>query len=244
MMRFLLVFLSFILLCSTADALPRLEVVTEEWRPYNYLDENGTLIGGATEKVKRVLDKAGVEYEMQVYPWVRALKIARQKPNTLIYSIFRTPERESWFHWGCPLLQPVKEYVFTLKSRKDIKIRTLEDAKQYITSTVRGSVGHDFLVNQGFEAGKNLDVAADASAIPRKLLAGRVDLTMTTEYTMFEALKHIGMSYDLVERGIEIKEVDTNRACFAFNLDSDPALINIVLKALEEDNKDPSVVQP
>ncbi|WP_462172966.1 substrate-binding periplasmic protein [Pseudoalteromonas xiamenensis] len=173
-MRFLLVFLSFILWCSTADALPRLEVVTEEWRPYNYLDENGTLIGGATEKVKRVLDKAGVEYEMQVYPWVRALKIARQKPNTLIYSIFRTPERESWFHWGCPLLQPVKEYVFTLKSRKDIKIRTLEDAKQYITSTVRGSVGHDFLVNQGFEAGKNLDVAADASAIPRKLLAGRV----------------------------------------------------------------------
>ncbi len=70
------------------------------------------------------------------------------------------------------------------------------------------------------------------------------DLTMTTEYTMFEALKHIGMPYDLVERGIEIKEVDTNRACLAFNLDSDPALINIVLKALEEDNKDLSVVQP
>lgn len=242
---------SLFLLCSqithSADqevSLPQLNVVTEEWLPYNYTDENGKVIGRATEKVKYILDDAGVDYEIRVYPWVRAMKLATEQPNTLIYSIFRTPEREDLFHWVCPLLQPVREYLFKLNSRADIQINSLEDAKNYITAIVRGSVGYNFLIAEGFKAGENLDVSAESISIPKKLIAGRVDLVMTTEYTISESLKSVGYSYEQVERLIEIHAIDSRRACMAFSLATDPRLIHLVSEALVRYNNNPNFPKP
>lgn len=224
--------------------LPKLQVVTEEWLPYNYTDEQGNIIGRATNKVKSVLDDAGLDYEIRVYPWLRAMKLATEQPNTLIYSIFRTPERENLFHWVCPLLEPIREYLFKLKSRTDIHVVSVDDAKKYITAIVRGSVGYNFLLEQGFKAGGNLDVSADPLNIPKKLVAGRVDLVMTTEFTLSESLKLVGASYELVERLIEVRAIDSRRACMAFSLNTDPQIITAVSNALMRYNDNPLLPKP
>lgn len=224
--------------------LPKLQVVTEEWLPYNYTDEQGNIIGRATNKVKYLLDDAGLDYEISVYPWLRAMKLATEQPNTLIYSIFRTPEREDLFHWVCPLLEPVREYLFKLKRRDDIAIESLDDAKQYITAIVRGSVGYNFLLERGFKAGENLDVSADSLSIPKKLIAGRVDLVMTTEFTISESLKSVGYTYDEVTRLIEIHAIDSRRACMAFNKKTDPRIIEKVTFALQQYQNNPTLPKP
>ena len=74
-----------------------INVVTENSFPYQYL-ENFSIEGPASRLVKRVLEEAGFEYSQTVLPWARAYKYAQTAPNTLIYSIARTPERENNFN--------------------------------------------------------------------------------------------------------------------------------------------------
>lgn len=213
-----------------------LNVVTEEWVPYNFTNDQGVIVGRATQKVREVLADAQISYEIRSYPWMRSMKLAQTVPNTMIYSIYRTPERENLFLWACPLLQPVKEYLFKLKTRKDINLKSLDDAKQYLISVVRGSVANEFLIKKGFENGKNIDLTADPSSRPRKLLAGRIDFILTTEYSAYESLKQIGANYDMVEIALEVTNTNNNRACLAFSPNSDLKLVESVRAALKRHN--------
>ena len=52
-----------------------LEVVTEQYPPYNY-EEDGQVKGVGTEVVEEVLKEAGIDYNIKVLPWARALKKA------------------------------------------------------------------------------------------------------------------------------------------------------------------------
>ncbi|WP_247749689.1 substrate-binding periplasmic protein [Pseudoalteromonas viridis] len=221
----------------TSEPAIQLQVVTEEWVPYNYTNQQGLVDGRATQKVREVLDAAGISYEIQVFPWTRAMKIAQTQPNTMIYSIFRTPEREAHFEWACPLLRPVKEHLFRLASRNDIKLNSLNDAKRYITALVRGSVVHEYLLSKGFKGGVNLDLSADPSSLIKKLLAGRVDFLITTEFTIYEALRRIDKPYEMVISALEVRERSGERACMAFHPKTDSELINQVRRALAEHNR-------
>ncbi|KZN59297.1 hypothetical protein N473_03820 [Pseudoalteromonas luteoviolacea CPMOR-1] len=230
-----------VLLCciSSGQAIadvPKLQVVTEEWVPYNYADQQGEIVGRATEKVREVLELAGIEYDIKLYPWARSMKLTQTQANTMIYSIYRSGDREHLFEWACPLMRPVRQYLFRLRNRNDIKVATLEDAKKYVISIVRGSVVHEFLTKQGFEAGVNLDITADPSASQRKLLAGRIDFLLTTEYTMHATLKSIGVAYETVVPVLEVRNNSDRRACMAFNLNTDKELIERVRRALAEHN--------
>ncbi|MCF2857609.1 transporter substrate-binding domain-containing protein [Pseudoalteromonas sp. SMS1] len=226
-----------IALNAVSAPLPKLQVVTEEWVPYNYANDDGVIVGRATKKVREVLDAAGVEYDIRLYPWARSMKLAKTQPNTMIYSIYRNAEREKLFEWACPLMRPVRQYLFKLKSRDDIQVNSIEEAKKYVISVVRGSVVHEYLVNQGFEAGVNLDITADPSASQKKLVAGRIDFLLTTEYTMYERLRLMGVDYSNVEPALEVRNSSDRRACMAFQLDTNKVLIDKIKRALAEHNK-------
>jgi polar amino acid transport system substrate-binding protein len=36
---------------------------------------------------------------MEVYPWVRAYKMAQTTPNVMLFSILLNPQRENLFKW-------------------------------------------------------------------------------------------------------------------------------------------------
>jgi polar amino acid transport system substrate-binding protein len=227
----------FVICCFHVDAEEaKLHVVTEEWVPYNFTNSQGEIVGRATKKVREILADAQITYDIQSYPWARSMKLAQTNRNTMIYSIYRTPEREKLFQWVCPLLRPVKEYFFKLKTRTDIKLASIEDAKRYLVSVVRGDSSNEFLIKNGFEYGKNIDITADPSSSPRKLLAGYTDLIMATEYTAFESLKAINVSYDKVEIALEVTNVNNNRACIAFSHNTDKKIVDKVKAALKQHN--------
>ncbi|MCF6437140.1 MULTISPECIES: substrate-binding periplasmic protein [Pseudoalteromonas] len=225
-----------LLLPCFSNAQLLLNVVTEEWVPYNFTNEKGEIVGRATKKVREVLDAADVQYEIRSYPWARSMKLAQSNKNTMIYSIYRTQERENLFQWACPLLNPVKEYLFKLRTRDDIHIESLEDAKKYTISLVRGSVSHEYLLEMGFKNGVNLDLTADPSASPRKLLARRADFIITTEYTAYERMRELGHPYELLEAVHEVKNANERRACMAFSKDTNAKLVSRIRKALAEHN--------
>ena len=75
--------------CAEVNAL-KLRVVTENLYPYNYMDK-GVVKGMSTEIVKKVLDNAGIDYEITVYPGPEHTILHFQEPNVLIYTIIRIP---------------------------------------------------------------------------------------------------------------------------------------------------------
>ncbi|WP_372769206.1 substrate-binding periplasmic protein [Pseudoalteromonas sp.] len=221
---------------GTASSKTELSVVTEEWRPFNYTDENGEIVGSSTIKVKAILDSLGYQYQIHSYPWVRAMEMAKTNTNTLLYSIFRTPERESLYQWVCPLMASVKIYLFHLKDRTDINLTSLDDAKKYITSVRRKTRGHDYLINQGFVEGVNLDVTSDPEAEKRKFLAGRVHFLMQSEWEMSELLKTSNLSFKDVTRSIEVTSKNARQACIAFSKSTDKRIVSEVQDALDKYN--------
>lgn len=150
-----------------------LQVVTENWRPYSY-EENNKVKGSATKIIRKVLKQANIQHKIRVYPWARTYKIATEEKNVLIYAIARTPERENMFKWGRPITAPDNTYLYKLSERKDIIINELNDAKQYQIGVIRKSVYHQFLLKHGFS--DNLQVVPRQGLNHKKLLVKRIDL--------------------------------------------------------------------
>ena len=152
------------------------QVVTENFYPYNYLDENAQIVGQSTELVKQVLNNADVDFSLALYPWTRAMSLASDKPNVLIYTILRTPEREPDFHWICPVAPKRLHKLFRLQQRPDVVVNSLQDIKNYSIAVTRDTFLHKFMLQLGLIEGQNLQVTADDKVNITLFLAGRVDL--------------------------------------------------------------------
>ena len=53
-------------------------------------------------------------------------------------------------------IYPLKDHLWALKSRNDISINSLEDAKHYLIGIPRSDNQHQYLTQQGFQSPKNL----------------------------------------------------------------------------------------
>lgn len=210
-----------------------LQVVTEEWPPFNYTNPQGEIVGRSTEVVKSVLAQANIDYTLHSYPWMRALHLAKTQPNVMIYSIYKNTERENWFQWVCPLIPAVKIYVYRLRSRPDVKMNNIGEATHYKTGSNKNDSSHKYLLKHGFVAGMNLDLTNDSAATIRKFVAGRLDFLMQTEYSMITQLDSIGMEYNEVEKLFAVREHEFGAPCLAFSLDTPKAVVEQVRAILQ-----------
>lgn len=80
------------------------QVVSKEWAPYNY-QENGQLTGMATDIVRAIMALNGDDFEMLVLPSMRASHALQTRPRTIMFSMFRTAEREALYKWVVPSVE-------------------------------------------------------------------------------------------------------------------------------------------
>ncbi len=178
-------------LLSSVHAKENILIVTEEWVPYNYM-ENGEITGTATDIVKHILKELNKSYDIEMLPSARSLYQLNNRPRTMMFSMFRTPEREPRYQWIGPLADGAvyfyknKDAQLTIKSPEDLK-----NPKLSICTRHAGSI-HDLLVKQGFS---NLDtLATDGLSIYQKLLAGRCDIAISdTDLGVRHILKTLGL---------------------------------------------------
>jgi polar amino acid transport system substrate-binding protein len=151
----------------------QLQVVTELSPPYQTLVQN-EVSGTATKVVKSLLSASNLSATFNMYPWARAYSKAISEPNTLIYSIARSEERNVLFHW----LLPVAEYKFGLvglRERTDIDIIDLKDVSKFVLAIQRDDIAHQWALKQGLEEGKQLIVCSDIGCSWQLLLNKKVD---------------------------------------------------------------------
>nr|WP_082305698.1 MULTISPECIES: transporter substrate-binding domain-containing protein [unclassified Pseudoalteromonas] len=173
-----------------------------------------------------MLDKLKLSYTIKSDPWARAIMIAQKNDNTLIYSIFKTPERVDKFQWVCSFLPPVKVYLFKLKNRYDLKVNNLEQVKHHTISINRGDSSNEYLRSVGFESGINLDVTSSDEVSINKLFLNRVDFLVQTEFTANQLLRSLNKPENSLTMVLELKNYSNNAICMAFSLATDQSLVN------------------
>ncbi len=188
-----------------------LMIITEDYPPLNYV-ENNELKGPAVDIVRAIKDRIGTGAKIKVYPWARAYKYLETKKNTALFSTTRTKSREGHFKWVGPIAEK-KIGLFALKDRS-IKLKTLEDAKEYLIGVQRGGVGMQYLTEQGYE---NFDASTTASANFKKLLKGRNDLWFSSNATVAGNAKKLNADLTAFEL---VLEVENTFMAIAFNKDT------------------------
>ena len=158
-------------LCAAASGEPRPHLfIGTENSPPSVMMDNGRLVGYTTDKVKEIMARAGIEYEIEILPFKRAYLLSQTRADVCIYSLTRLPEREQMFKW----VGPTHESDWTLFGRagRNYHVRKLDDARQYRIGAYFGDVRGDVLAAQGF----TVDTVRERLSNPRKLLVDRIDL--------------------------------------------------------------------
>lgn len=207
---------------STIDA------VTED-SSYSYL-ENGQVVGPATAVVTATLERAGLlDYQLAVYPWARAYDLARAEPNVLIYPLMRTPEREQNFKW-IGEFEEIKSVLYKLRSRNDLSLQQLNDAKGLNTGVVRDDVREQYLRNIGFS---RLVVSASAMDNLRKLLTGQVDVIPLSPRDARRFCEQLGMPLRNLEAVFSLDEI-TAHAYLAFSKQTPDEVVERAIVAFDQ----------
>ncbi len=180
-----------------APAIAReIRIVTEEFPPYDFSNESGRVEGLSTDVVRAVLSDLGFDVSIEIFPWARAFKMASENPNVMLFSVVRTEERESLFHW-VGVVCDVRSYLYKLRSRDEIAANSLSTLKAYRTGVVRGWAGKKYLERNKFQ---RLEEVTDSDQNILKLVQGRVDLIEDYEANLIFRMRKLGLDPDLVEK--------------------------------------------
>jgi polar amino acid transport system substrate-binding protein len=212
-----------------ATPLAGLHYLSEEYRPYNYLDETGQPAGLAVELLQRVWQQTATSPQpIAIMPWARGYYLLTQKPNVVLFSTARTEARDPLFKWACPI--GYAEIVLLGLTRRAITINKLEDAQQYNIGAVRADVGEQLLLNNGFDEQKVMSANRLGQAI-KMLDSGRVDLVSTNKTTVMSLLSSPGAD----PARYQVRWVlSSEQFCYAFSQGVDDAVVKTFQNGLTQ----------
>jgi polar amino acid transport system substrate-binding protein len=124
--------------CAAARATDTITLYTEEYPPFNWVDKTtGAITGLSTDIILELMRRAEVPVTAPaMMPWARGMTLTSQNPNRCLYSMARTPERETGFAWIGPVGR--NEWVMYARKEDHIRLNSLADAKPYTVGTIIG----------------------------------------------------------------------------------------------------------
>ena len=167
-----------VLLLCTAQMVA-LDLMTEDYPPYNYPSKTGEPTGISVEIVREIIKKTGDIDNIEVLPWARSYNNILTKKNQVLFVMTRTKKRENLFKWVGPIA--TNNWVIFAKNSFKGDIKSLEELKQnrYIIGTYKDDACEVYLKDKGF---KNLSSVPDDNLNVKKLLKNRIDFWITGEY--------------------------------------------------------------
>lgn len=157
---------------SLPDKTPELELFTEEFPPYNYLDPAGNVTGSSTEVVREIASRLNEEVTIELVPFSDGYARTLSTPDTALFSAARTVEREDLFWWVGPIGS--FDMVFYARNNSSLSLSSLEEAKKAGTiAVVRDDVRHQYLVAQNVS---NVALYPNDESCVRALMSGECRL--------------------------------------------------------------------
>jgi polar amino acid transport system substrate-binding protein len=198
---------------------PAVKLITEHsaFTQTSAKDDSG---GEATDFVQRVLDNANISRDLIYLPWRRAYHQGATEPNTLIFPLARTAQREEKFLWVGQLI-PVNYYLFKLKSRADIQVKNLDDARPYSIGVVNYHVHHEYLLEQDFTGLQ--PVNGNAQNL-KKALLGRIDLFPISDGGLIPVCERENIDCSQFEPVLKMKGI-SGGLYMAYSTSTDPVTV-------------------
>lgn len=183
-----------------------LVVLTEDLPPLAWVDKSsGALKGPSAELVERTLRSVGVHRQIEVMPWPTALATAETRPNTLLFNVARTAEREPRFQWIARTARK-KIGVFRLRGPGGRPIATLDDVRGLRIGVLSRNVAQYALLKRGFPARTLLALPKDEQILS-SLFSGRCDVwvrTFLSEDDLDQRIAATGRDPKRIEKVAEI----------------------------------------
>jgi polar amino acid transport system substrate-binding protein len=218
-------------LCVDVSANNNYKIVTENYPPFNYMD-NGKLKGISTEIVNKILTKIGWnDTKIEVLPWSIAISLAKHDPSTIIFSLAKTNEREIFYKWVGPISKNYWNiYSLSKIGNKELKldIQSIEDAKKFSIAAQKDGAFAHFLENEGFSHIQYTKTIPDEID---KLLNYQTQLIAVAELPMYVILSQKGFDSETVKRVLKVK---TNELYIGFNRNIPDSVVEKFSNALAE----------
>lgn len=212
---------------SVVNAEVILEVFTED-TPLTSIKNKAK--GSITAFVEQVLQKAHLPYKkVRSQPWPRIYEYAKKNKNVLIYPLTRTSEREPDFHWIGELTK-VDYYLYKLRTRDDIVINNIEDAKELEIGLIPSYIFENRLIELNFT--KLQYVNHDVQNI-RKLLAGRIDVFPKSSLGLKTLCENIKYDCSNITPAFKFTNFDYG-VYIALSLDTDKTIIEHLRNAYKQ----------
>ncbi len=213
-----------------ANADDKIIFMGSEYPPYEY-KEAGEVKGFSIDLLKAMQSLIKREDPVKILPWPRAYDAALNKENHVVFSTMRTPQRENLFKWVGPIYSH-STFLYRLKTRNELSINTLEDAKNHTIGTIKGFASENLLIAKGFVVGENLQ-RSRIELNAKKLLKERIDFIITKDIVLKYILKDTIYSNIKAIFHKELPLYLNQRAYFAFNINTDNNIINQYQAALD-----------
>ncbi len=218
------------LLCAAALVCPLAQAATlqayaEESRPYHY-SEKGQVVGIAADFLRAACKEAGHECTISMLPWARALVLARDQPNSLIFSIVRRADREKQFVWVSPI---ITEGMWLYGRASGPPLANLAAVGEARIGAINGGSAIAVLRQRGVPQ-QAIDPANSIEANFKKFAAGRVDYIVDTEVRFAMELAQ----YPLPFKARKVLKLQDATSYYAMNLHSDPAIVKALRTALDK----------
>lgn len=167
----------FIWICSSyAFSAEKLVIVTEQYDPYEYL-QNGKWVGLDAETVIEMGKRAGIEVVIKEYPWARCLDMMKNGSADAIISLMKSPERETFMAFPDVNISEERNVIFSKKNYSK-KVARLSDLTGETVGTVRGyEYPGLFMKASNFKK----DESTSSAEMMKKFSGGRFNLMILNE---------------------------------------------------------------
>lgn len=214
--RFLVIVTVLLALCLTLITLPSYGGAAQ----MTVYTEAKEVDGFSNQLVSDVLSKAGYEVAINVVPWTRLVQLLDSQPNVLAFSMTRTPYREELYHW-IGLIRPVSFKLWGLRERANELPQSLEEARDFRISALRGDVVANYLASIGFN---NLIYLSQSSDTLTMLRRDRIDMMAYIESGIGRYLSARNAASDTLIPVLTLDDISTGHY-LVMSKDSDPALV-------------------
>jgi len=200
-----LLYVHIFLFSFSVHSSPIYQIQTEDFAPYAYELPNGEIDGMALDIVQWMMNDLGIDSDIMMLPWARAVHNTRTKNWNVLFSVARTPERENWFQWVGPFYSD--EILLFRKKAIGKPAPSVTTIKQSgLVLVTRDYPEEKILTQQGY---KNLAYTTNPSISLRMLLSNRANYLALGKAALPCLLAKDKMKSDMVEStGISIHSTE------------------------------------
>lgn len=187
-------------------------IYTESDPPRSFKNSSGNLTGSSVEIVQELLNRLGRVEAIEMRSWSEAYRFLTQGPNTILFSVARTKEREGMFKWVGPLSQS-KLQLFARAGGSPAGVKDPAAWKTSRVITVQGWYSESYLRENGYQ---NIITLSSPSLALQKLMDGAGDYLCLPELSTAGAVLFNHLDNDKL---VKVSNLETVPLYIAFSGD-------------------------